>query len=141
MDIAHVIEQYHSACHAFATGDPVPIKALYARSNDVLLANPFGGSSRGWQAVSQALDYASSNFRDGRPVRFEELSRYTSDDLVALFEHEHWETKVRGRSDMSPFDLRVTTTFRREADGWKLVGRHADPLTTAHVDGPLRPTN
>src|SRR6478672_11792713 len=35
-------------------GDPAPVKALYARSDDVLLANPFGGFSRGWDAVSQA---------------------------------------------------------------------------------------
>jgi hypothetical protein len=67
---------------------------VYARREDVLLANPFGGSSRGWDAVSQALDFASSNFRDGTPVRFEEVSRYTSADLVTLFEVEHWETKV-----------------------------------------------
>jgi hypothetical protein len=74
-DVAQAIEQYHSACHAFATGDPAPFKSLYARSDDVLLVNPFGGSSHGWQAVSDALDFASSNFRDGKQVRFEELSR------------------------------------------------------------------
>lgn len=141
MDIARVIEQCHSACHAFAIGDPAPVKSLYARSDDVLLANPFGGSSRGWQAVSQALDFASSNFRDGKPVRFEEVSRHTGADLVTLFEQEQWETKVGGRSDLSPFDLRVTTTFRLEVGSWKLVGRHADPLATAHVDGPLRPSS
>ena len=141
MDIAQVIEQYHSALHTFATGDPAPVKSLYARSDGVLLANPFGRWSRGWKAVSQALDFASSNFRDGKPVRFEEVSRYTGADLVTLFEHEHWETKVGGRSELSPFDLRVTTTFRLEVGSWKLVGRHADPLTTAHADGPLRPTS
>jgi hypothetical protein len=47
MDIESVIEQYHSSMDAFALGDPAPVKALYARSEDVLLANPFGGSSRG----------------------------------------------------------------------------------------------
>ena len=139
--IAQVIEQYHSACHAFAKGDPAPVKSLYARGDDVLLANPFGGSSRGWKAVSQALDRASSSFRDGQPVRFEEVARYTGAELVTLFEHEHWETKVGGRSEPSPFDLRVTTTFRLESGDWKLVGRHADPLMTAHADGPLRPSS
>src|SRR5688500_3616429 len=106
MDIAQVIEQYHSSCYAFARGGPAPVKSLYARSDDVLLANPFGGSSRGWTAVSQALDDASSNFRDGQPVRFEEVARYTGADLITLFEYEHWETKVGGRSEPSPFDLR-----------------------------------
>jgi ketosteroid isomerase-like protein len=140
MDIAQVIEQYHLACDAFAIGDPAPIKALYARGEDVLLANPFGGTSRGWTAVSQALDFASSNFREGKRVRFDEVSRYSSSDLVTLFEQEHWETKVGSRDELSPFDLRVTTTFRMDGGEWKLVSRHADPLTTPHPDGPLRPS-
>lgn len=141
MDIEQVIDQYHSGIHVFAVGDPEPIKAMYARSEDVLLANPFGGSSRGWDSVSRALDFASSNFRDGTPVRFEEVSRYVSADLVTLFEHEHWEAKVGGRNERSSFDLRVTTTFRLGSGGWQLVSRHADPLTTPHPDGPIRPTN
>jgi ketosteroid isomerase-like protein len=106
----------------------------------VLLANPFGGVSRGWPAVSQALDFASSNFRDGQRVRFEEVSRYSSADLVTLFEQEHWETKVGARNELAPFDLRVTTTFRLDNGEWKVVSRHADPLTTPHPDGPLRPS-
>ncbi len=140
MDIAQVIEQYHSACDAFAIGDPAPLKALYARSEDVLLANPFGGASRGWAAVSQGLDFASSNFREGKHVRFEEVSRYSGADLVTLFEQEHWETKVGSRNELSPIDLRVTTTFRLDGGEWKIVSRHADPLTTFHPDGPLRPS-
>jgi hypothetical protein len=83
MDIAQVIEHYHSALNAFATGDPAPLKSLYARSDDVLLANPFGGSSRGWKDVSRALDFASSNFRDGKPVRFEEVSCSRHDHIPA----------------------------------------------------------
>jgi ketosteroid isomerase-like protein len=141
MDIESVIEQYHSSMDAFALGDPAPVKALYARSEDVLLANPFGGSSLGWEAVSKAMDFASSNFRGGAPVQTEEVTRFSSADLVTVFEHEHWQVKVAGRTDVLPFHLRVTTTFRREADGWKVVSRHADPLTTANPDGPLRPTN
>jgi ketosteroid isomerase-like protein len=141
MDIERAIEQYHSGLDMFALGDPEPIKAMYARGEDVLLANPFGGSSRGWDAVSKALDFASSKFREGSPVRFEEVSRFAGPDLVTLFGREHWETKVGGRDERSSFDLRVTTTFRLEGDEWQLVGRHADPLTTPHPDGPIRPTN
>lgn len=141
MGIAQVIEQYHAACHAFARGDPEPVKALYARTDDVLLANPFGGLSHGWAAVSRALDFASSNFREGKPVEFREVSCYSATDLVTLFEQEHWETKVGARDELSPFDLRVTSTFRLQDAEWKLVSRHADPLTTPHPDGPLRPSS
>ena len=140
MEISQAVEQHHAACDAFSTGDPAPLKTLYSQVDDVLLANPFGGVARGWTAVSQALDFASSNFRDGKPVRFEEVSRYAGPDVVTLFEQEHWETKVGTRSTLAPFDLRVTTTFRLESGEWKLVSRHADPLTKPHPDGPLRPT-
>jgi ketosteroid isomerase-like protein len=140
MDITEVIEQSHSAWDAFAIGDSAPIKALYAHHDDVLLANPYGGAKRGWAAVSQTLDSAASNFRDGKPVRFDEISRYSCADLVTLFEVEHWEAKVGTRDELTPFDLRVTTTFRSEGGEWRIVSRHADNLTTPHPDGPLRPS-
>lgn len=47
MDIAQAIEQYHSACDAFAIGDPAPIKALYSRSEDVLSRRAGSGPGNG----------------------------------------------------------------------------------------------
>jgi hypothetical protein len=32
----------------------------------------------------------------------------------------------------------VTSTLRREDGAWKLVHRHADPITTADPKGPVR---
>jgi SnoaL-like domain len=37
--------------------------------------------------------------------------------------------KVGGAEEMVRVALRVTTIFRREDDGWKVVHRHADPIT------------
>ena len=117
-----VVAQYHSACDAFAQGDPAPVKALYARHEDVLLANPFGGSSRGWDAVSQALDFASSNFHDGRAVRFEEVSRYTSADLVTLSKSStgrpRWPAAASGRH--SPCVSRPHFAGKVTAGSWSV---------------------
>ena len=132
------VEQYHRAADAFSRGDPEPVKALYSHRDDVTLANPFGPAVRGWQQVSAALDFASSRFRDGAVTSFETVARYVTADLASLLEIERWQAKVGGREDRAPFDLRVTSTFRREDGAWKLVHRHADPITTPHPDGPLR---
>jgi ketosteroid isomerase-like protein len=37
--------------------------------------------------------------------------------------------KVGGAEELVPVSLRVTTIFRREDDGWRIVHRHADPIT------------
>jgi ketosteroid isomerase-like protein len=134
MDLDEVIKQYHEA---LSRGDPEPLKRLYSHRGDVVLANPFGPAVRGWDQASQALDYASSRFRDGAVTAFEEMARYASADLVVIHEKEHWQARVGGGEELSRFG-RVTSTFRREDGTWKLVHRHADPITTADPNGPLR---
>ena len=51
-------------------------------------------------------------------------------DLAYLVDVERYEAKVGGRDDLTLLALRVTSIFSREADGWKLLHRHADPITT-----------
>jgi ketosteroid isomerase-like protein len=43
---------------------------------------------------------------------------------------EHAEGKVSGREDVAPATLRVTMIYRPEEGEWKVVHRHADPITT-----------
>jgi ketosteroid isomerase-like protein len=138
VDLEQAVERYHAAAGEFAKGNPEPVKAAFSRRDDVTLANPFGPAVRGWKLVSDALDYASSRFSDGEVTGFESVARYVATDLASMLEIERWKAKVGDREDVSPFDLRVTSTFRREDDAWKLVHRHADPITTTHPDGPLR---
>ncbi len=138
MELQDVIEQYHHALDEFSRGDPEPVKRIFSHRDDVLLANPFGPAVRGWKLASQALDFASSRFKDGKATDFQTIAEYKTADLVITFELERWESKVSGRNEVSFFELRVTNTFRREDGTWKLVHRHADPITTPHPDGPLR---
>jgi hypothetical protein len=138
VDLEGVVEKYHLSLDDFARGDPRPVKALFTRRDDVSLANPFGPPVRGWDQVSQALDYASSRFRDGDFTGLENIANYAGADLATILELERWQAKVGERVETTPFVLRVTSTFRREGDSWKLVHRHADPIATASAEGPLR---
>ena len=136
--LQQVVGQYHLAADEFSRGNPEPVKAVFSLQDDVTLANPFGFVVRGRRQVSDALDFASARFRDGEVTSFEVIAEYVTTELATILEVERWKAKVGDREDVSPFDLRVTSTFRREDDTWKLVQRHADPITTVHPDGPLR---
>jgi ketosteroid isomerase-like protein len=138
MNLQQVIEQYHRAADEFSRGNPEPVKMIFSHRDDVTLANPFGPAARGWNLVSEALDFASSRFRDGEVTSFQSVAQYESPDLATILEMERWTAKVGGREVRALFELRVTSTFRHEDGTWKLVHRHADPITTPNPDGPLR---
>jgi len=138
-ELDEVIQRYHEALDEFARGNAEPLKALCAHVDDVTLANPFvGPPAHGWADVSAALDYASSNFRDGEATHFEMIQAFVAADLATILELERWKAKVGERETVSPFVLRVTTTFRRDDYSWLMVHRHADPIVTPSPDGPLR---
>lgn len=128
-DLAQVMEQDHRALDAFVKGDPEPKKQLFSRRDDVTLANPFGPPARGWDQVEKTLEHAASQFREGEPTRFERISDYATADLAYIVEFERWRAKVGSVDEIVSGSLRVTTIFRREDDRWKIVHRHADPIT------------
>lgn len=136
--LPEAVQRYHEAADHFAKGDPEPVKALFSRRPDVTLANPFGPAVRGWESVAAALDFASSRFSEREVSSFERLADYVSDGLASLVELEVWEARAGEREGLDRFELRVTSTFRVEDNAWKLVHRHADPVPTAHPDGPVR---
>ena len=122
-------EQYHRSVEAVINGDPEPQKPLWSKRDDVTLANPFGPPVRGWDAVRKTMERAASQLRAGEGLSFECISTYATTDLAFELEIERCNVKVGGRDEAAPSALRVTTIFRREADGWKVVHRHADPIT------------
>jgi ketosteroid isomerase-like protein len=50
--------------------------------------------------------------------------------LAYIVQIERAEAKVGAREDITPFALRTTMIFRPEDGEWKIVHRHADPITT-----------
>jgi ketosteroid isomerase-like protein len=123
------LEQYHRAGREITNGNPEGYKALYSRRDDVTLANPFGPPVRGWSEVSATLDRAAANYRDGEIVGFENVSTVITPDLAYTVEVESYRARVGGAEELTPVSIRVTTTFRREDGIWKVVHRHADPIT------------
>ena len=128
--VDELIEQYNLALDEFVKGNPAPVKQLYSHQEDVTLANPLGPPVRGWEQVADTIDRAASNFRDGEFVSAEIVEEHVTPELAYVVEIERVKAKLGAREAITPFALRVTTIFRPEEDTWKVVHRHADPITT-----------
>ena len=129
-DLDSAIEQSHFACGEIVKGNPEPFGVLYSHREDVTIGNPFGPFARGWQAVAETVAAAALRYREGEIVGFEPIARHVTDDLAGLVEVERYRAKVGGNDDLAAISLRVTSIFRPEDGTWKLVHRHADPITT-----------
>jgi hypothetical protein len=77
------------------------------------------------------VEHAASQVRDGEITSFEEVAKFVTPELAYTVWLERQKAKVGGREDLTPFALRVTMIFRPEVGTWKVVHRHADPITTA----------
>jgi ketosteroid isomerase-like protein len=129
-DLDQFVDQYHGALDEFFRGNPEPAKLLYSHREDASLANPFGPVAIGWSRVAETMERAASNYRDGRATGFETLATYVTPDLAYLVEVERFEAKIGGKKETASGALRVTSIVRREDGGWRIVHRHADPITS-----------
>ncbi len=129
-DLNKLRDQYHRSVAAFIQGDPDVQKPLWSRRDDVTLANPFGPPAKGFGAVCQVMDRAALQISEGEGYTFDPIAWVETADLAYEVGIERNRAKLGDAADKVPISLRVTTVFRREDDGWKIVHRHADPITT-----------
>ena len=132
-----LIEEQHLAVDAFAKGDDESLAALWSRADDVTLGNPFGPFVRGFERVADTMKRAAANYRDGEATGFEQVAKYVADDVAYLVEVEQLNAKIGGRAEATPVSLRCTSIFRKEDGNWRLVHRHADPITTPRAAGSV----
>jgi ketosteroid isomerase-like protein len=130
-DVDELIEQFHLAQREFVKGNPEPVKQLFSHRDDVTLNNPLGPPAHGWEQVAATTDRAASQLRDGENVGYEIIEKYVTPELAYVVQIERHKAKVGGREEITPTALRSTMIFRPEEGTWKVVHRHADPITTA----------
>jgi ketosteroid isomerase-like protein len=58
------------------------------------------------------------------------IVKYVSAELAYTVRIERQQARLGGGQAITPFTLRVTMIFRPEDGEWKIVHRHADPITT-----------
>ena len=140
-DLSEFIARYQQAVEAFINGDPEPQKSIWSRADDAVLANPLVPAARGWDAIVRVMDQTSAVMHEGEASPAEHISSYATADLAYTFDFERANVLIGDATAPTEVSLRVTTIFRRESDGWKVVHRHADPITsTRPAESLIQPT-
>ncbi|SRR5216684_8587212 len=129
-DFDQIIEKYHLALGEFVKGNPGATTAMFSNQEDVTLANPFGPVVRGWKSVTETAELAAARYRNGEVTSFDKVAKHVTANLAYIVEVERYKAKIGGRDDITPVALRVTSIFRLEDGVWKVVHRHADPITS-----------
>lgn len=124
------IAESHEALRKILNGDPSGYAALFADRSDITLGNPFGPFGKGRAAVLAALQNASTKYTDGSVVAVERVAMYGNDKVMVLVEIEHDRAKLGSSPDFAEFSARVTSVYEQIGTKWRLVHRHADPITS-----------
>jgi ketosteroid isomerase-like protein len=132
-DFDEAVERFRVAQREFLKGNPELVKAQFSHRDDVSLANPYGPPVCGWQQVAQTVERASSLRRDGELVGVETIVKQVTADLGYVVQIERARAKIGASEEITPYAVRATNIFRRENGVWKMVHRHADPITTAQA--------
>ena len=119
------IQKIETAEEEFVQGRPVAFQAPWSRADDVTLCGGFGGVERGWKNVTDRLSWVSKKYSAGTRTR-EEIGRMVAGDFTYLVQKEVIHSRLGSQVELSTLELRATMVFRREADGWRIVHRHAD---------------
>jgi ketosteroid isomerase-like protein len=75
------------------------------------------------------MERAASFYRSGEVTGFDSVAKNVTPDLAYILEVERYKAKIAGSDEVAPVTLRVTSIFRPEEGRWKIVHRHADPIT------------
>jgi uncharacterized protein (TIGR02246 family) len=128
-DLEAVISESHEALRLILNGDPSGYAALFADREDITLGNPFGPFGRGRAEVLKTLSNAATKYTDGSVIAVDRVAVYGDDKFVCLVEIEHDRAKLGTSTEFSEFAARVTSLYDKIDGHWKLVHRHADPIT------------
>lgn len=117
----------HDALRAMGHGDPAPSQRQYSRRGDEALSNPVSPPLVGHDNIARETAPIAAGYSGGfESFEFEEVVRVVTPDLGYVLGFERAMARRVGSDAASLMALRVTTVFRREPDGWKLVLRFAD---------------
>jgi uncharacterized protein (TIGR02246 family) len=128
-EIEQVVEQLEQASRAWMQGDIEPFARLVSPTGDFTILPPFGGPAvKGLDRWRESAPAIARQFSNGNS-KVHLVQVYASSDLLVLVLDEEQVGTIAGREGQ-PWRLRVTQVLRWEEGSWRVVHRHADPLSS-----------
>jgi len=133
--VAEVLPLLREEVLALHRGDVGPRMALWSHAEPVTL---FGAilTQTGWDRIEPAFTWLATTFHGSQSYDYEVLAAGVSGDMGYIAGIEHSVAATRPEADPGPYQLRVTTIFRREDGAWKVVHRHGDAFDPASTSVP-----
>lgn len=132
-EFERALRALRTALTNFGWGDPEPYAALWSTRDDVTIFGAFGAYEQGWTNVYPRLVWAAS-FMPGGASTYRSLATGCGGELG--YEIGLELGVAPGPDEPRAGTLRVTHLFRKEADQWKIMHRHADAVSEQSPPGP-----
>jgi ketosteroid isomerase-like protein len=123
--VTQAVADFHEALNVMFTGDPAPMKAIWSHEEDIAYMGPMGDHHVGWSEIGPIWDAQAAKKLGGK-VGVAELSVIAGPEVGVATYLEKGENIIDG--EPRPVSIRTTTSFRKEAGRWKVIGHHTDTL-------------
>lgn len=123
------MKRREEASQAYINGDVGPLDDQAVHQSPASIFGPKGDYVQGARAVNARNKADAQSFDAGGETHLEIMQMGAAGDLAYWAGIQRSTVRFKGKKEANPLDLRVTEVFRREDGQWKLMHRHADPLS------------
>ena len=132
--IDDIVTMTERAQAQFVAGDSSRYEELFAHREDVSLTGPFGGPPMvGWSTIQPRMRQAAALFDAGGSGSIKVFQAIACTDVVCLVTIERDRVRFVHNGTEGRWELRVTQVYELMDEKWRIVHRHADPLTEPHT--------
>jgi len=121
------VNEFYVALNQLFSGEMIAMDKVWSHGKDITYMGPDGAYIIGWESTrTNFLEQANKKL--GGKVMPKDIHTIIGNDLAIVSNYEVGEN-VNAQGKPEKVQIRVTSTFRKEKAGWKMIGHHTDTLS------------